>query len=206
MNKTVRAFTLIEIMVAVSIFAVVMLVGVGALLTMVEVNKRAQGVNSVINNLNAALEQMSRSIRVGSTYYCGDTSVEPSPSVLAQPRDCSGNGGLLLAFEPTGGDPEDVDDQTVYRLNGTQLERSLCSGADQLCGPENEKDGAWVAITAPEVIITDFRFYVTGSTPLSGGDFEQPRVLMIVKGTANVQGGPTEFKVQSSITQRLLDI
>lgn len=206
MNKTVRAFTLIEIMVAVSIFAVVMLVGVGALLTMVEVNKRAQGVNSVINNLNAALEQMSRSVRVGSSYYCGDTSVEPSPSVLSQPRDCAQSGGLLLAFEPTGGDPDDVNDQTVYRLNGTQIERSLCSGADQLCGPQGEKDGAWVALTAPEVIVTDFRFYVTGSTPLLGGDTEQPRVLMIVRGTANVQGGPTEFKVQSSITQRLLDI
>lgn len=204
--KTTKGFTLIEIMVAVSIFAVVMLVGVGALLTMVEVNKRAQGINSVMNNLNAAIEQMSRSIRVGSTYYCGDSSVEPSPSELAQPRDCGDNGGLLLAFEPTGGDPEDVDDQTVYRLNGTQLERSLCSGADQLCGSENEKDGAWVSITAPEVIITDFKFYVKGTVPLSNGDTEQPRVVMTVKGTANVQGGPTSFTVQSSVTQRLLDI
>lgn len=201
-----RGFTLIEIMVAVSIFAIVMLIGVGALLTMVEVNKRAQGINSVMNNLNAAIEQMSRSIRVGSTYYCGDSSVSPSPLILAQPQDCSLSGGLLLAFEPTGGDPDDVDDQTVYRLNGTQLERSLCSGANQLCGPEGEKDGAWVAITAPEVIITDFRFYVTGSTPLLNGDSEQPRVVMIVRGTANVQGGPTEFTVQSSITQRLIDI
>lgn len=204
--KSVHAFTLIEIMVAVSIFAVVMLVGVGALLTMVEVNKRAQGINSVMNNLNAAMEQMSRSIRVGATYYCGDSAVEPAPSVLASPRDCPVSGGLLLAFEPTGGDPEDVDDQTVYRLNGTHLERSLCSGRNQTCGSAGEKNGAWVSITAPEVIITDFRFYVTGSTPLLSGDTEQPRVVMVVQGTAQVQGGPTEFKVQSSVTQRLLDI
>ena len=205
MRNTERGFTLIEIMVAVSIFAVVMLVGVGALLTMVEVNKRAQGVNSVMNNLNAAMEQMSRSIRVGSTYYCGDTSVEPSPSVLASPRDCAIDGGLLIAFEPTGGNPDDVNDQTVYRLNGTQLERSLCSGANQTCA-NGSKNGAWVALTAPEVIITSFKFYVTGSTPLLNGDTQQPRVVMIVKGTANVQGGPTSFTVQSSVTQRLLDI
>lgn len=191
-----RGFTLIEIMVAVSIFTVVMLVGVGALLTMVEVNKRAQGINSVMNNLNAAMEQMSRSIRVGSNYYCGDTSVAPSPGVLAQTRDCAESGGLLIAFEPTGGNPEDIDDQTVYRLNGSQLERSLESGAN----------GTWVALTAPEVIITEFKFYVTGSTTLLGGDTEQPRVVMIVRGTAVVQGGPTEFKVQSSVTQRLIDI
>lgn len=194
--KTHRGFTLVEIMVAVSIFAIVMLVGVGALLTMVEVNKRAQGVNSVMNNLNAAMEQMSRSIRVGSTYYCGDSSVAPSPSLLAQSNDCSLTGGVLFAFEPTDGDPDDTSDQTVYRLNGSQLERSLESGAN----------GTWVALTAPEVIISNFKFYVTGSETLANGDTVQPRVLMIVQGTAHVQGGPTQFTVQSSVTQRLLDI
>ena len=194
--STQRAFTLIEIMVAVAIFAIVMLVGVGALLTMVEVNKRAQGINSVMNNLNAAVEQMSRSIRVGSTYYCGTSSVAPAKLILSQPQDCAATGGLLLAFEATGGDPSDPDDQVVYRLNGTQLERSLEAG----------DNGTWVAITAPEVIISEFQFYVTGSDPLSTGDTEQPRVLMKIKGTAEVQGGPTEFKVQSSVTQRLIDI
>ncbi len=193
---TSRAFTLIEIMVAVSIFAIVMLVGVGALLTMVEVNKRAQGINSVMNNLNAAVEQMSRSIRVGSTYYCGDISTPPSAGTLAQPNDCANNGGLLLAFEATGGDTANVNDQVVYRLNGTQLERSLASGAN----------GTWVALTAPEVKITNFKFYVKDSAPYSAGNFGQPKVLMIIRGTATVQGGPTDFTVQSSVTQRLIDI
>jgi prepilin-type N-terminal cleavage/methylation domain-containing protein len=193
---TPRGFTLIEIMVAVSIFTVVMLVGVGALLTMVQVNKRAQGINSVMNNVNAAIEQMSRSIRVGSTYYCGEGAVAPAALILSRAQDCPLDGGLLFAFEATGGDTDDPTDQVVYRLNGTQLERSLESG----------DNGTWVALTAPEVQITNFRFYVTGSTPLSDGDTEQPRVLMVIQGTAEVQGGPTEFTVQSSVTQRLIDI
>jgi prepilin-type N-terminal cleavage/methylation domain-containing protein len=193
---SIRGFTLIELMVAVSIFAIVMMVGVGALLTMVEANKRAQGINQVSNNLNAAVEQMSRSIRVGSTYYCGDTAVPPSPLILSQPRDCANNGGLLFAFEATGGDPDDIGDQVVFRLNGTQLERSLESGAN----------GTWVALTAPEVKISNFRFYVTGSTPLGSGDTEQPRVLMIIRGVAELQGIQTDFTVQSSVTQRLIDI
>ncbi len=181
-------------MVAVSIFAIVMMIGVGALLTMVEVNKRAQGINSVMNNLNAAIEQMSRSIRVGSSYHCSTT--ETDVNSIQDPEDCALNGGVLLGFEQTGGDPDDPTDQTVYRLNGTQLERSLESGAN----------GSWVALTAPEVIISSFKFYVTGSTPTAGNDFAQPRVLMIIKGTATVQGGPTEFTVQASVTQRLIDI
>lgn len=191
-----RGFTLVEMMVSVSIFAIVMLVGVGALLSMVEVNKRAQGINSVMNNLNAAVEQMARTIRVGSTYYCGTSSVAPPPYTLATTRDCGASGGLLLAFEPTGGDPDNDNDQVVYRLNGTQLERSLSAGAGN----------SWVAITAPEVAVTDFKFYVRGSTPYGGGDFEQPRVLIVIHGTANTGQEQTTFSVQASVTQRVIDI
>lgn len=183
-------------MVAVSIFAIVMLIGVGALLSLVEVNKRAQGINSVMNNINAAVEDISRTVRVGSTYHCEVSATPPPPSALASPQDCSQGGGLLLAFEPTSGDPANPNDQVVFRLNGTQLERSLFGGVN----------GTWVAMTAPEVQITSFQFFVTGSSTYTAGDRVQPRVLMIIRGTAAVQGGPTEFTVQSSVTERLIDI
>ncbi len=186
-----RGFTLIEMMVAVSLFAIVMLIGVGALLSLTQANERAQAINSVMNNLNAALEDMSRSIRVGTTYHCETSSNPPPPSVLAVPQDCASGGGVLLAFEPAGGDPANPNDQTVYRLNGTQLERSLDSGV------------TWVAMTAPEVSIDHFSFYVTGSTR---GDGTQPRVLMSIQGSAAVPGGKTTFTVQASVVQRLLDI
>lgn len=199
-----RGFTLIELMVAVSIFSIVMMVGVGALLSMVAVNARAQAINSVMNNVNAAVEQISRSARVGSSYFCSDSAVAPSPTVLQFPRDCP-NGGLLIAFESSGGSIDDPNDQTVYRLNGTQIERSLCSGLAQTCA-NGTKNGAWVAVTAPEVEITDFRFYVTGTDPLLGGNTAQPRILISIRGTAEVQGGATQFSVQSAVTQRLLDI
>lgn len=194
--KVLPAFTLIEMMVAVAIFAIVMMIGVGALLTMIEVNKRAQAINSVMNNLNAAVEDMSRSVRVGSTYHCETSASAPSPDTLAEPKDCATGGGLLFAFEATGGDPTNSADQVVYRLNGTQLERSLSAGAG----------GTWVAITAAEVKITNFQFYVTGSASYTSGNHVQPRLLMIIHGTASVPGGPTDFTVQSSVTERLLDI
>jgi type II secretion system protein J len=194
--KPYRGFTLIEMMVAVSIFAIVMMVGVGALLSLVQINKRAQAVNSVMNNLNSALESMSRSIRVGTNYYCATSATPPSPTVLATTQDCPGTtgnpAGILLAFESPSGDPANVNDQVVYRLNGNQLERSLSSGAN----------GSWVALTAPEVTITSFNFYVIGAPR---GDFLQPRVLMRIIGTANVPGGSTSFSIQASVVQRLLD-
>lgn len=179
-------------MVAVTIFAIVMTIGVGALLSLVEANRRAQAINSVMNNLNAALESMARSIRVGTVYYCQSSAAPPAPEVLSQPQGCTN--GALLAFESSGGDLGNVNDQVVYRLNGTQLERSLNSG------------GTWVALTAPEVSITSFGFYVVGTAPLVSGDTIQPRVLMRIKGSAPVPGGTTEFNVQASVAQRIIDI
>ena len=185
-------------MVAVSIFAIVMMIGVGALLSLIETNKRAQAINSVMNNVNAAVENMTRSIRVGFTYHCEISPSPQSPAILATPQDCASGGGKLLAFESSDGDVTDEGDQVVYRLNGNYIERNLRSGAN----------GYWVAITAPEVTITDFQFYVTGSSPLTGvpSDYIQPRVLMILRGVATLPKGNTEFTVQSTVTQRLLDI
>lgn len=191
--RAARGFTLIEMMVAVSIFAIVMLVGVGSLLSLVQTNRRAEAINSVMNNLNSAVESMSRAIRVGTAYYCSNSATPPSPAVLASPLDCSSTGGVLLAFESASGDRTNVNDQVVYRLNGKQLERSLASGAN----------GTWVALTAPEVSIDSFNFYVIGSPT---GDGIQPRVLMRIQGSAMVPGGTTTFTVQASVVQRLIDI
>jgi len=188
--KSGKGFTLIEMMVSVSIFAIVMMIGVGALLSLVETNRRAQAINSVVNNLNAALEGMARTIRVGTTYYCQNSSTPPPATTLASPRDCSD--GKLFAFEASGGDTSDILDQVVYRINGSQLERSLNSG------------GTWVALTAPEVSIDSFSFYVVGT---GSGNSIQPRVLMRIKGSAPLPGGKsTEFNVQASVVQRILDI
>ena len=192
-QNALRAFTLIELMVSVSLFAIVMLVGASALLSLVQANERAQAINSVINNLNAAVEDMTRAIRVGTTYHCESSGTPPSPAVIATPQDCANAGGLLLAFESSTGDPNNPNDQVVYRLNGTQLERSLQSGAN----------GTFVAMTAPEVTITHFAFYVIGS---SRSDHVQPRVLITIQGQATVPGGTVNFTVQSGVVQRLLDI
>ncbi|HEY4473969.1 MAG TPA: prepilin-type N-terminal cleavage/methylation domain-containing protein [Candidatus Paceibacterota bacterium] len=203
MTKQTRfGFTLIEIMVATSLFAIVMMIAVGALLSLVEANKRAQAINAVMNNVSAAMETMTRNIRVGRVYHCESTAADVSPETLASVNDCAEFGGLLFAFEPSNGGLSDSNDQTVYRLNGTQIERSLCSGVNQSCAG-GTKNGAWIAITAPEIRISSLRFFVKGSPKEDGF---QPRVLIVMKGEAPVPGGATTFSIQSTVAQRVLDI
>lgn len=194
-----KGFTLIELMVSITIFSIVMLISVGALLAIVDANRKAQSLKSVMNNLNFALENMSRNIRVGTNYYCkpyqlGDDP--PSvPSDITTTKDCSGSdGGVLFAFEGSNGDRNDQNDQIVYRLNGTSIERSTDSGS------------TFTAITAPEVQLTNFRFYVVGSDPLTLGNTIQPRVVMTIQGKAGAGKSQTEFNVQASVSQRLIDI
>jgi prepilin-type N-terminal cleavage/methylation domain-containing protein len=201
--KALRAFTLIEMMVAMSIFTIVMLIGIGALLSLVQTNKRAQAIHSVMSSLNAAVESMARSVRVGSVYHCEQNATPlPSSAVFAAPLDCWNTGGVLLAVEPSNGDKGNDNDQTVYRLNGTKIERSLCSGVNQTCG-NGTKNGAWVALTSPEVTIDSFRMYVKGAL---SGDGIQPRVLITIKGTAKAPHGDTSFLLQTTVVQRLIDL
>lgn len=196
MNK--KGFTLIELMVSITIFSIVMLISVGALLSIIDANRKAQSLKSVMNNLNFALESMSRNIRVGTNYHCKpyDGIVPPSvPSNITSTSDCSGeDGGVLFAFEGSNGDRSNPNDQIVYRLNGTHLERSTDSGA------------TFTAVTAPEVQLSNFKFYVIGAAPLTAGNTIQPRVVMTIQGMAGVGVNQTEFNVQASVSQRLIDI
>jgi len=184
-SVTKKGFTLIEIMVSVSIFAIVMTISAGSLFSILDANAKSQAQKSVINNLNLALESMSRTIRVGSTYHCSNSGS------ITTTADCSG-GNTFFAFEPSGGDPESGSDQVIFRLNGTSIERSTDGGSN------------FTAITSPQVVVERLNFYVTGS---SSSDNLQPKVLISVAGYAGVKERiRTDFNIQNTVTQRLLDV
>lgn len=183
-----EGFTLVEMIVAVAVFSIIMTIAIGTLLALADANKKAQALKSVMDNLNFAIENMSRNIRVGTDYHC-ETGPNPVGNI-AEPQDCA-SGGRLFAFEANDGDPADPGDQIVYRLNGTTLERSINAGA------------SYLAITAPEVKISELRFYLTGAEL---GDGLQPFVTLVIQGTA----GPTpdlesRFNLEVSVSQRLID-
>lgn len=198
MNKTAwkgktsdKGFTLIEMIVAVALFSAVMLISTAALLALVGASRKAQALQSVMNNLNIALDGMVRSVRMGSNYHCGSGSY-----VIA--LDCA-NGETTLAFEAFDGDPNDATDQWVYTFDPAtkRIYKSEDGGAHLF------------AITAPTVTIDSLKFYVVGtargaSDPLN----EQPKVVIQAKGTAGAQKvkTTTSFNIQATAVQRLLDL
>ncbi|HEY4519548.1 MAG TPA: type II secretion system protein [Candidatus Paceibacterota bacterium] len=178
-------FTLVEMVVAVGLFAIVMLIATSALLSVVHANRKAHALQSVMNNLNVALDGMTRSIRMGSNYRCGG----PSPSS----PDCL-SGGSSLYFEEYGGSTSNPADDWAYWYDASakRLYKSEQGGS------------SGVAITAPEVSIESLTFYVVGTTR---GDTTQPKVVVAIKGTAGVSARvQTTFSVQATAVQRLLDL
>ncbi len=186
-----RGFTLVEMIVAVGLFAVVMIVCVGALLSLVSANRKAQALQSVMNNLNIALDGMTRSVRMGSSY---DGSVGCTGGYNGSyPKDCAG-GSIQLSFQPYG---SDADPRWVYRFTHDS------SGNGQI---EKTEDGTnFIPITASEISIDQVLFYVVGT---NRHDTIQPKVVIVVRGSAGPAGSTarTTFHIQATAVQRVLDL
>jgi prepilin-type N-terminal cleavage/methylation domain-containing protein len=186
-----RAFTLVEMIVAVGLFAIVMLVCVGSLLALVAANQKVQALQSVMNNLNLSLDGMIRTIRMGSIYRCATAN---SPLTSA---DCPSS-GPIFAFEPYGNSSSDP--AWVYSFDS---DGSICGQAHSLCRQKGAE--APQPLTAPEVTIDSLQFYVVGTSP---ADALQPKVVIVIKGTAPVSNSKAKstFHIQVTAVQRLLDL
>ncbi|HVV38925.1 MAG TPA: type II secretion system protein [Candidatus Paceibacterota bacterium] len=218
-----RGFTLIELMVSVTIFTMVMVVSLGALLTISASERKAETLKSVMTNLNFALDSMSRSIRTGSNYD-GFTSCNPSLPIsgIPTPTDCTAAGGsYAIAFQA-------IDASLAgCPASGTPCIVVYCRGAGSTCSSSGTSllrstDGGnnFSAITAPEVQISNLSFYVRGAPR---GDGIQPIVTITLSGYIAINGdaatqnnclgqvssGATgqcsAFNIQTSATQRIYD-
>jgi len=183
-------FTLIELMVATSVFVVIMLASMSALFTLLGSAKNSRALRFAMDNVNFAVDSMTRSIRMGTNYYCVASGTS-MPSDLTSTEDCPiGNGGTLIAFVPQGDNPSS-------RIGYMLKERSDGTHTLQRCNSNNSND--CVDIVSSEVNIENLRFFVNGSSEY---DNIQPSVYVIMKGTVMVKDVPTSFAIQTMASQR----
>ena len=179
--KTGGGFTLTELIVAIALFTVIAFLSIGAVLSIFDANRWSRSSKTVVDNLNIALESMTRTVRFGEDYQCG------SGGALF-PGNCS-EGGDTLKVNFDG-------DTIIYRLCGASIYKSEtgntgCAGAGTS------------SITSPDTVIDHLKFYVFGT---SNGDTTQPYVVAVIRG--HVGPRPTSqsiFNVQTMMSQRSLD-
>lgn len=172
-------FSLIELLLAVAIFAVVMTSALVGLMSVVDVSNRQQAKNEAVNTLNFAVDDMVRRIRTGYNFGCGGSSA----------GNCTGS--QLFSFTASRvGEAADTNPRVEYSLSGGNLMRDI--------------DGTTQQLTGPPVVITGLRFDVTGTD--TGLDGEQSRVHMVISGQIDQVAGadPETFSIQTTIAQRLL--
>lgn len=176
-----KGFTLVELLIAVSLFVVVAIISIGAILSVFDANKKAQSSKTVMDNLNLAIENMARTVRFGNNYYCGISSN------LSSVNNCpSGGNSISVTFE---------GDRIIYSWNGTENDPIRKS-----------EDGGlnYTNITAPEAKIEHLRFYVFGTTI---PDDNQPYIIAVIRGrVGNKSTNQTIFSIETSMSQRTLDI
>lgn len=183
-----RGFTLVEIIVSLGLFSVVVVVALGALLSISDANRRVQKTRAVMDNVNLAMESMGRNIKLGRTYHC-DTTVLGTPSAVA--ADCS-TGGIYLSFEDQYGSSTLSTDQAVYYYDSVN-KKIMYKAYDSSYA---------VALTSGDVTVNSLKFYVTGTTLKS-----QPKVHIVLSAVANVgpNMNPVEIDVQTLVSQRELN-
>jgi len=177
-----RAFTLIELMVATSIFVIIMLASMSSLFIMLDATKNSKALRSAMDNVNFAMESMTRSIRMGTNYYCGTAGQSVNLSDFSNSNSHDDVNCTLIAFETQ--DPS-ATQKVAYQLSG---------GAIQI-----NNNNSWVPITSPDITINKLKFFVKGS---GDNDGTQASVYIIIKGTVKVKGVPTSFAIQTMASQR----
>ena len=182
-----HGFTLVELLVALTLFTFVVLAAVTSLYAVNDASRKVNAMRGVLDNLNFAMESMSRTIRTSTEIVCDGTN---NPAGVT--RNCpfpTGPATSRLSVHSTLG----IEAEVEYRLNTTthQVEKRVDEGS----GYTN-----WIALTAPEINVQSLYFYVDGANPT---DASQPSVIIMMQGIATADtGDTTPFALHTFISQR----
>ncbi len=193
--RKMTGFTLIEIMIATALFVVIMILGIGVLLNVSKSHKSTQIMRSAMDNMSFVMEDMSRNIRLGSTFYCGDLATID----IGKTQSCPVYGTFPdLAFEGLYGDPKALNDQIVYRFYTDGIGSTTGYIQKSLDGGTSYK-----RITPSDIKIdlTKSGFTVVGA----GADTLQTKVIIRIFGTVNYQNVSVPFNFQTTISPRNID-
>lgn len=207
MNKPhSKGFTLVEMVVSLAIFAIVATVALGALVRIVDANKKAQTLQSAITNLNFTLDSISRELRVGSTYKC-----IASGSILYTGGDFQsvacplGTNKAIMFHSSAHSGTEPLNSCNLvyaykFDAQGTTPETYKVSKATQKNCSDQIDDSSFTPIIPSNVIISSYRLGVMQS------DLSHlyPLAVVRISGYVGVREKErTYFDVQTADSSRL---
>lgn len=202
-KKQKGGYTIIETMITISLFTIIVMYGMGALLNANALHQKSQSMRSILDSLSFITEDISRNLRTGSGYHCLDyeegSISEASIGALSVPKSCEG-GGWAIIFEPPRGNPNDTQDQWVYYISN---DGKIFKAAGAPYGTSD-----FVQLTPEGVVVDPVKsgFVVYGAEPPTQGDLQQPFVTIRFVGSITYKDIVSPFSIQTSASQRTVDI
>jgi|SRR3989344_6004257 len=186
-SRLKQGFTLVEMLIALAIFSTVVVVGIGMMFAVLNVQKRIIFLRRVHDNVRFTIESMSRELRTAIT-VCATTDLE-----------LINNGKSGIKFTNARG--KDV----VYFYDETSSPKRIerYAGAD---GTECDY-GDYPDDRSPSCSITDQSISIDGFDLASSGfasNNEQPRIRIVMRATAKEGQLSTTVDVENSVS--LLEI
>ncbi|OJI09558.1 MAG: hypothetical protein COV08_00215 [Candidatus Vogelbacteria bacterium CG10_big_fil_rev_8_21_14_0_10_49_38] len=179
-----RGFTLVEMLVSVSIFVIVAFIVVSTLLTMSYAYKRAQKMRLLMDNLGFSIQSMSLNLREGVAYT---------------PSGCSISSNSCISFNPLDSwlsERRDPGDFVCYDLYWR--EDSLDTYGIKKCPGTCPCNSSGSDIISSEINITKLSFEISG-------DSQKKLVKILINGEAGMGREYTDFFIQNSVSQRNVD-
>jgi len=203
--KFTTGFTIIETMISISVFLVVIMIGVDSLLNASLLHQKSKDKRSAMDNLTFIMDDMSKNIRTGYHLRCVVGVFNPlqAQGVTGNtPQSCEGGDGGAIVFEnvnglPAEGGDQHTEDQWVYKIESgdTGLTYDVWKSVD---GAEN-----FVKLNADEVkLYGSSGFIVSGADP---SDNQQPLTTIKLIGKVTTRGSVSSFAVQTTVSQRSSD-
>ena len=171
-----RGYTLVELVIAVGVFALIMMLASGAYIVMISISRQTQGTATGVNNLAFAIETMTRTIRTGTNYSCN-------------PGGGGGGGG--------GGDCSGRSTFYVMDSDGNSVDYAFSNGVIT-------QNGA--ALTDPSVNITSLAFYAYGTGRPPSDYHAPRVTFIVSGTVSSGPGKTEPFTVESGATMRGSDI
>lgn len=190
-----KGFTLIELLVSLSLFIIIVVALVGSLYTVNDASRKVQAMRTVMDNLNFAMESISRTVRTSE-----DIDITCTTGIHNCWLGGAGVDGYMMSMNSTLGRPEFVEYkwERPNGKSGSIAKRTTPFGSNGQ--PDFANQGQWQAITSPEIDIEKASFYIKGAAP---NDAERAAVVVKMEGVASVKGGTTiPFAVQTYLSQR----
>lgn len=171
-KKEKNGFTLIEIMVAVSIFVIVAFIVTSTLLAILDASRRANKIRLIVDNMNFALDSMTVKMKFGSTY---DTST--SGQIEFTDRE----GNQICYKRVTAGTAPNIIGSIAKCMGGCGV------------GGDCSKN-----ITTSEISVDELSFYKSQC----GGGCLNEEIVILVKASAEIKKDQTiDLDFQTAVSK-----